>query len=97
MEAKHGYERRHRIRHMRRMRRLATRRGHHPHWAGPERRGMMREFFEENPACAEKLARFGVARLRADGMSDDEIRDHFTAMRARRFLSELDIDSILEA
>ncbi|MDX2344278.1 MAG: hypothetical protein QNL12_11360 [Acidimicrobiia bacterium] len=66
-----------------------------PPFGGRGRGGMMRDFFTENPDCAEKMARFGVAKMREDGLSDDEIREHMTHMKGRNFLPELDIDHLL--
>lgn len=66
-----------------------------PPFAGPGRGAMMRGFFAENPDCADKMARYGVAKMRADGLSDDEIRDHLSHQQERGFVADLDIDSIM--
>jgi hypothetical protein len=56
---------------------------------------MIGGFLSENPDVAERLARYGAERLRADGWSTDEIREHLEHMRERGHLTDIDIDSIL--
>ena len=94
----HRHGGRHR-RHMMKMRRMATNRGEGPRFAppfgGPGRGGMMRGFFAENPDCADKMARYGVAEMREEGLADDTIRERLTHMQGRGFLPDLDIDAIL--
>jgi hypothetical protein len=86
----------HHRRHIMKMRRMAMRRGNGPRFGGHGRRGMIQGFLAENPDIAERLARYGADRLRADGWQDDEIRDHFDHMAERGLLSDLDIDTILD-
>jgi hypothetical protein len=75
---------------------MAIRRGEGPRFGGHGRRGMIRAFLDENPDVAERLARYSADRLRAEGWSDDEIRDHFDHIRERGLLADLDIDTILD-
>lgn len=56
---------------------------------------MMRGFIDENPECAEKLLRYGVARMREDDFTDEEIRAHFEEMHECGHFENVDIDSIL--
>jgi hypothetical protein len=81
------------------MRRIAKgrgrRAGYGPPFAGPGRGGMIKEFFVENPDCADKMARYGVLRMRQDGFSDDEIREHVTHIQRRGFLPDLEIQDLL--
>lgn len=91
---KHSRGHRRRIMKMRRMGRgRGPRFG--PPFAGPERGAMMRGFFAENPDCADKMATYGVSKMRNDGLSNDEIRDHLSHLQARGFVADLDIDSIM--
>lgn len=55
----------------------------------------MRDFLEDNPGCTKELARYGVARMRDDGMTDEEIRNHLEHVRHHGFAPELDIDDLL--
>jgi hypothetical protein len=66
----------------------------HKRWG---RRAMVHEFLAENPDCAEKLARFGVRKMRQMGFENDEIRDFVEHRHHDDLLSDVDIDSILEA
>lgn len=83
------------------MRHMAMGRGEGPRFGPPfasrghGRGGMMRGFFAENPECADKMARYGVAKMREEGLSDDEIRERVSQMQERGFLADLDIDTIL--
>lgn len=99
MEHIHKHGGHHHRRTMMKMRRSAKGRGRRagfgPPFGDPGPRGMIREFFTENPDCAEKMARYGVARMREDGLSDEEIREHVAHMQGRGFLPGLEIDSIL--
>ena len=88
----------HRMHHHRRwMRHGMRRRGRRfgPPAGGPTGRGFFRDFLEANPECAEQLARYSVARMRDDGMTDDEIRDHLDHVQHHGFAPELDIDDLL--
>ena len=79
-----------------RMRRAAARCGDGPRFGGRGRRGMIRGFLDENPDVAERVARYGADRLRAEGWSDDEIRDHFEHIRECDLLADLDVDTIFD-
>ncbi len=57
---------------------------------------MIRGFFAENPDCAEKMARYGVTRMKEEGVPTDEIREHLEHMRERGLLPDLDVEEILE-
>lgn len=96
---KHGS--RHHKHHIRMMRRMAKRRGRGfgppPGGPGAGRGRMIRGFFAENPDCAEKMARYGVAKMKEEGVPADEIRDHLDHMQERGLLADLDIEAILEA
>ncbi len=85
---------------MMKMRRKAMRHGHGagfgPPFGGPGRGGIMRGFLAENPDIAERLARYGVAKLREEGWSDEDIREHLDHMKERDLLSDLDIDTLLD-
>lgn len=87
----------HAIHHRRWMRHGIRRRGRRfgpP--AGPRgRRTLLRDFLADNPECADQLARYGVARMRDDGMTDEEIRDHLDHARHQGFGPELDVDDLL--
>ena len=91
----HKHSSRHR-RHVVRMGRRAMRRGRGPGF-GPSgaRRGLLHGFLTENPDVAERLARYGVAQLRAEGYEDDEIRDHIAHMSERGLLGDLDVADLL--
>ena len=56
----------------------------------------MRGFLAENPECADKMARYGVAKMRDDGFSDDEIRAHFADLLECGHLDGIDIDDLLQ-
>ena len=78
------------------MRRIAQRRGLRPGFGpGPRGFGFMHGFLDENPEFADKMLRYGVAQMRAEGHSDEEIRDHLDALHECGHLSEIDIDSVL--
>ncbi len=62
---------------------------------GPRGRAVLRDFLEDNPDCAERLTRYGVARMRDDGMTDEDIRDHLDHVRHHGFAPELDLDDLL--
>lgn len=81
---------------MMRMRRRAMRRGCGP-GSGPggPGRGLLHGFLAENPDVAERLARYGVAQLRAEGYEDDEIREHVARMGERGLLGDLDVADLL--
>ena len=55
----------------------------------------MRGFLADNPDVAERLVAYGIARLRAEGIDDEEIREHLAFMQERGFASEIDIDQQL--
>lgn len=76
-------------------RRGRGRRFGHPH-GHPMGGGMIRGFLEENPDVVERLARYGATQLRADGWSDDEIREHLERLQERGLLTDVDIESILD-
>lgn len=57
--------------------------------------GFFQEFFAENPDCADKAARYLVAQMREEGLSDDEIREIHYHKHGRGPLFDLDIDAIL--
>lgn len=59
-------------------------------------RGMLHGFLRENPDVAERLARYGVTQLRADGHDDADIRDHLAHMKERGLLADLDIEDLLQ-
>ncbi len=63
-----------------------------PRFVGP---GFIRDFLRENEECAEQLVRYGVARMRAEGCSDDEIRDHLLHIQEQGFGDDLDVDELL--
>jgi hypothetical protein len=56
---------------------------------------MVSGFLEENPECAEKLARYGVERMREDGFTDDDIRDHFDHLHYHGYGTDIDVDDLL--
>ena len=55
----------------------------------------MRGFLTENPDVAERLVAYGVAKLRAEGVDDEEIREHLAFLQERGFASDIDIDQHL--
>lgn len=57
---------------------------------------LLRSFLEENPDVGERLARYGVAKLRADGWSEDELREHLEHLKERGLLANVDAESVLE-
>ena len=59
--------------------------------------GLMAGFLEENPDCANELARYGVERMREDGLTDDEIRDHFDHLHEHGFGTGIDVDDLLDS
>ena len=85
----------HRLRRMRRMRH----RHHGWHHRGPGARfggrRLMSDFLAENPDVAERLVAYGVAKLREEGVDDDEIREHFAFIQERGFAADIDIDQLL--
>lgn len=86
-------ESRHRLHHRghhRMMRRMGRRRRFGGPMTGPGRFGMMFEFLQENPECAEKLARYQAARMREDGFTDDEIRDRLEHLHDHGLVGEID-------
>lgn len=89
----HGHHRRMMVR------RYAMRRGagssHPRRGRGWGRGAMMRGFLDENPECAEKMLRYGVAQMRDEDFSDEEIRAHFEEMRECGHFGDVDIDHIL--
>lgn len=96
----HKETHRHSKHHIRMMKRMHRRR----RGFGPPRGGlgagrgrMIRGFLAENPDCAEKMARYGVARMKEDGVPTDEIREHLEHMQERGLLPDLDVEAILEA
>ena len=56
----------------------------------------MRGFFSENPECAANMAAYGVARLREDGIPEDEIREHLSHMKDTGMLQDTNIDDLLQ-
>lgn len=56
---------------------------------------MIHRFLDENPECVEKLALYGIERMREEGYSDNEIRDRFDHFRDAEHLDPLDIDDLL--
>ena len=56
---------------------------------------MIRSFLDENPECAEKLALHGIERMREEGFSDGQIRDHFDHLHYAEHHDMLDIDDLL--
>lgn len=76
--------------HHRMMRRMARRRRFGGPPAGSVRARMMFEFLQENPECAEKLARYGAARMREDGFTDEEIREHLEHLHDHGLSGEID-------
>ena len=66
-----------------------------PPGRGPRGGAFLRDFLEDNPECAEQLARYSVARMRDDGMTDEEIRDHLDHAQHHGFGAGLDIDDLV--
>lgn len=62
---------------------------------GPRGRTLFRDFLTDNPDCAEQLARYSVARMRDEGITDEEIRGHLAHAPHHGFGLELDIDDLL--
>jgi len=60
------------------------------------RRRMMRGFFTENPECNDKMVRYGVARMRDEDFTDDEIRAYLEDLHDCGHLGDIDIDGILD-
>ena len=87
----------HKIRHHRRWMRHNMRRGRRfgPPVGDPRGRHILRDFLDDNPECAERLARYSVARMRDDGMTDAEIRRHLETAQHHGLASRLDIDDLL--
>ncbi len=100
MEHIHKHEGRHHRRHKMKMRRMSKGRGKRAGFGPPSgasgRGRIIKEFFVENPDCAEKMARYGVRRMREDGLTDDEIRKHVTHMQERGLLPDLEIADLLD-
>ena len=82
------------------MRRHAMKRcalaGHPRRSRGWGQGAMMRDFLDENPECAEKMLRYGVARMRDEDFSDEEIRSHFAEMHECGHFADVDVDTILD-
>jgi hypothetical protein len=58
---------------------------------------MMLGFLAENPDCAERMARYGVTRMKEEGVPAEEIREHLEHMQERGLLPDLEIEVVLEA
>lgn len=56
---------------------------------------MMGGFMDANPDCADKMLRYGVAQMREEGFSEEEIRDHLDALSECGHVSDADIDTVL--
>lgn len=95
----HGHRSRHARHRMRMMRRMRNGRGGFGPRGGPGagRGRMIRGFLAENPDCAEKMARYGAAKMKEEGVTTDEIRGHLQHMQERGLLPDLNIEDILEA
>ena len=60
------------------------------------RRGMLRDFLEKNPDCADKVLRHGVAWMRDAGFTEDEIRAHLDELHECGHLEDVDFDNVLQ-
>ncbi len=69
--------------------------GFAPRGRGRRRSEIMSDFLAENPDCAEKMLRHGVAMMRDDDYAEDDIRAYLEDLHGCGHLDELDIDDIL--